>query len=104
MERVDGMLAKIETLGEHIVMQDRSSQLQIAVGNSASWVGEGHQTALDVSWHLLPPNNRTRSAIVCGSECDSAHSKPGSICRPNDGRLAWDQFSQSCWAIGQIIR
>ena len=104
VERMDGMFAKIEALGEHIVMQDCSSELQITVGNRASGVGEGHQTALDMSWHLLPPNNRTRGAIGGGSECDAAHSKTRSICGPNDGRLTWDQLSQSGGAIGQIIR
>ena len=93
VERMDGMFAKIETLGEHIVMQDCGSELQITVGDRARRVGEGHQTALDMSWHLLPPNKSARAAIGGGGECDPAHSKTRSICGADDGRLARDQLS-----------
>jgi hypothetical protein len=55
VELLGGEFADVGKVGEHILVGDGTSQLQVTIGDGAVWVVEGHKVTLDRRGELGSP-------------------------------------------------
>ena len=95
--RGNGGVLDREGVCDESSLREDACMLQIAVGDDALGVIEGHQQILDSLWEGVSPN----VALARGVVEDSSHARLGGIGGTDIRRLLRDDFSQMSRAMGE---
>ena len=102
--RPNGAFLHIRETCDDIVVRDIATELQVAVGDGAGGIGEGHQFGLQSRGERGAPPAREDGAVALWHKEDPSHAGTGRVTRAHHTGGGGNEFGNTSRTVGDVRR